>query len=195
VLFNVQIVKNKKRIAMLSFTPNITTIPLIILRLSYIFRSAHSSDLPFDTFTLALVSEIHINYSIIASSMPFMRPIVESLAIGLMTNEIRIPAEDATGTGSNPKEESNNNRINPFALLSGRGRKTNNVYVRSRTKTDAVVGTKGNFISSITAGQKDDAVELSLRENTERYGSQERMVINQMRVTVVSSEVGTDWSG
>ena len=68
--------------------------------------------------------------------------------------------------------------MNPFALLGGKGYKTRNAYGWTRFPKDS------EYTSEIVGG-KEHGVELG---DLERYGSRDRMVINQTRTTVVASE-------
>ena len=148
----------------------IRTIPLTVLRLVYLFKASYSSDLTLSSFDAALIMEIHTNFSVIAACLPFLKPMVDSLAIGLMTNDIRIPVESEEVSRSKDK-------VNPFALLGGKGFNTRNFYGWTRSQSSG-------YTSTVTAGKGHD-IELN---SLERYGSQERMVINQTKTTVVSSD-------
>ena len=146
------------------------TIPLSILRLVYLSQASDSSDVTLDSFDAALVTEIHTNYSIIASCLPFLKPLVDALAIGLISNDIRL------------REDSGNvkDKINSFGVLGDRGFEKRNLYGWGRSQNSG----NTEYISKITAGKHND-VEL---RGLERYGSQERMVINQTTTTVVTSD-------
>ncbi|KAF4630594.1 hypothetical protein G7Y89_g7542 [Cudoniella acicularis] len=122
LLWNLKMDKKRKRVAMLSFSPNITTAPLTILRLIYILQPATKTDLPFSTFTAAMIMEIHTKYSIIASCIPFLRPLVEALAVGLVTTDVFMPEDGdyAMGSSNNLRTQHKKpQRINPFALRKG----------------------------------------------------------------------------
>ena len=101
---------------------------------------------------------------------------VDSLAIGLMTNDIGVPIR---------LEQSNKSKgkINPFAILGGKGFNMRNAYGWTRDPSSG-------YTSTVTAG-KDNEVELS---NLERYGSRDRMVISQTKTIVVSSNSRTPQS-
>ena len=176
----------KKRLSLLSFTPNTTyrtppnlhayvltqprTIPLAVLRLVYLYKVYHSSDTAMSAVIAALVIVVHTNYCIVASCLPFLKPLIDSLDIGLMTNDIRVLRRSEEST----KDKS---RINPFAILSRRKRyRTPNAYGWTRFPTSS------DYPSTVTAGYGND-FEF---QNLERHGSQDRMVINQTKTTVVS---------
>ncbi|KAL2058162.1 hypothetical protein ABVK25_001780 [Lepraria finkii] len=150
LLMNLQLSAANKRLAMAAFAPNITTIPLAILRVYYLNKSYHSPDTTLTSFTPTLITVIHTNYSIIASCMPFLKPIFDSLAIGLMTNAINVPIErvdESSGSRSRNKDS-----INPFALLGGKGYKTRNAYGWTRFPKDSeytseIVGERNKSLS------------------------------------------------
>ena len=122
------------------------------------------------SFQPTLITVIHANYSIIASCLPFLKPLIDSLAIGLITNNIQVPigSEDST---------KKRDKINPFAILSGKGFNTRNLYGWTRSQSS-------DYTATVTTGGRND-VEL---QDIERYGSRDRMVINQTRTTVVASD-------
>lgn len=134
-----------------------------------------------------MVTEIHSKYSIIASCIPFMRPLVEALAVGLVTNDIFIPEDDK----SNPIKENSRriSRVNPFALRKGSWTNlTRDPHARAGHKS--MSAKQGVFTSTISGGsnQVGHGVELEALESSKKYGSEERMVINQTKTTSVSSE-------
>ncbi|MCJ1452317.1 hypothetical protein MMC28_002659 [Mycoblastus sanguinarius] len=147
------------------------TIPLTVLRLVFLYTAYHSSHTKISSFHTALVTVIYTNYCIIASCLPFLKPLVDSLAVGLMTNDIRVPIRSEDSINDKDK-------FNPFAILSGRnGFKARNAYGWTRSPTS-------EYTSTVTAGRDND-VEF---RDLERYGSRDRMVINQTKTTVVSSD-------
>ncbi|CAD6573233.1 MAG: hypothetical protein ASARMPREDX12_005913 [Alectoria sarmentosa] len=172
LLFNVHLPMAKKRLVLLSFTPNITTIPFTVLRLVYLYKVYHSSDTTIDTVKAALVTVLHANYCIIASCVPFLRPVVATLTIGLTTNDIRVPARSEWSIMDKSK-------TNPFAILT-RGKRVQTRNPHGWTRFPA----SSDFTSTVTVGQDKDTELQSL----ERYGSQNVMIIHQTKTTVVSSD-------
>ena len=88
-----------------------------------------------------------------------------------MTNDIRVPVK---------VEESgkNKSKINPFAIPSaGQLLQTRNAHGWMRFPDSS------DYTTTVTGGKETD-LEL---QTVERSGSQERMVINQTKITVVSS--------
>ena len=123
-----------------------------------------------DSVNVAIVTVIHTNYCIIAAYMPFLKPLIDSLAISLMTNDIRVLVRSKESI----KDKS---KINSFAILSGGKRfQTRNAYGWTRFPGSS------DYTSTATSG-KDNDVEL---QNLERCGSQERMVIKQTKTAEVS---------
>lgn len=175
LLFNLQLSMNHKRIASMSFTPSLLTIPLAILRLTYLANTHHSSTTAGNSVKVALVTVIHTNYSVIAGSLTFLKPVVDSLDIGLMKNDIRIPLDsEDTNVGAT--------RINPFSILSGRT--INNPPKIQRCTWNPTSG--GISSSSATATAAKDP-EFQLQDLKKQHSSQDRMVIKQTKTTVVSS--------
>ena len=135
------------------------------------YRVYHSSDTSIDSVNVALVTAIHTNYCIVAGCVPFLKPLIDSLAIGLMTNDIRVPVRSETSIKDRSK-------INPFAILSGgKHFQTRNAYGWTRSPGSS------DYTSTVTGGKHND-LEL---QNLDRYGSQERMIINQTKTTQVYS--------
>ena len=95
----------------------IRTLPLAIFRLIYFHKAHDFSSATANSFNFVLVTVIHTNLSVIASCTTFLKPMVDSLHIGLMVNDIRVPieSEDMAVSGK---------RINQFSLSSGRKTKT-----------------------------------------------------------------------
>lgn len=121
---------------------------------------------------LVLVTIVHTNYSVIASCLTFLKPMVDSLHIGLMKNDIRIPLEQDESTVGD-------NKINPFSILSAR--RTNDGQNTRRGSWNPMSG--GVSISTVAATKNRD-FEL---QGLEYHSSQERMIIKQTKTTDVSS--------
>ena len=138
--------------------------------LSKVFHSTNNTTI--DAVDVALVTVIHTSYCIIATCVTFLKPVMDALSIGLMTNEIRVP-ERLTESG---KDRS---RINPFAILSGEN------YFKKRSAHGWTRYPGSSDYTSTVTGGKDNDVEL---QNLERFGSRERMVINQTKTTEVHSD-------
>ena len=138
----------------------------------YLYRVYHSSDTTIDVVKAALVTVIHTNYCIIASCVPFLRPVAATLTIGLTTNDIRVPARPEGSIMDKSK-------TNPFAILS-RGKRFQTPNAHGWTRFPA----SSDFTSTVTGGQ-DNNLELQWLE---RYGPQDVMMIHQKKTTVVSSD-------
>ena len=115
---------------------------------------------------------IHTNGSVIASCLPFLKPVADSLDIGLMKNDIQVPlGSDDANAGAN--------RMNPFSISNGREiSRTTNAH---RYNWDAKPG--DNFTSTAAAARDQ---EHQLQEFKQSH-SQDRMVIKQTKTTDVSS--------
>ena len=110
---------------MVSFSPNLAyvsslryeywltssrTIPLIILRLIYLLKVFSSLDSTWDSFNLALVTSLHTNVSVIAACISFFKPIIDSLAPGLIANDLHF------SPGSNEAQNAGTRRWNGFGI-------------------------------------------------------------------------------
>ena len=89
-----------------------------------------------------------------------------------MKNDIRIPIEPDDSTGDD-------NKINPFSILSGRG--TNDSQNTGRAPWHPMSG--GVSISTVAA-TKNREFEL---QGLDHHSSRERMIIKQTKTTEVSS--------
>ena len=138
----------------------------------YLSKVDYSTNITLDAVDVALVTVIHTSYCIIATCATFLKPLIDALSIGLMTNEIRDPERLA-------ESSRDKTRFNPFAILNGE---------RYFTKKSAYGWNRypgsSDYTSTVTAGRDND-VEL---QNLERFGSRERMVINQTKTTDVHSD-------
>ena len=154
------------------------TIPLIVLRLVYLHKALRASDKTAAYFEVELITAIHTNYSIIAACMPFLKPVVDSLSVGLMTNDIPM---NTASDGSQPTSSSRD-RFNPFAILAGR----NQEYVPKRN-SGWTKFPNSDYTSSVTAGAAD-GIEFRDLQPPEL---QHRMVIAQTKTTEVTREPRT----
>ena len=64
------------------------TIPLVILRLIYLFQAHGSVDSTWVSFNLSLLTILHTNISVIAACISFFKPIIDSLAPGFIGNDL-----------------------------------------------------------------------------------------------------------
>ena len=127
----------------------------------YLYKVYHSSDTTFDAVNVALITLTHTNYCIVASCAPFLKPLVGSLAIGLMTNDIHGPVRWKNST-------SDKSKVNPFAILSGEERfQTEMVHGWARSPAPS------DYTFTVTEG-RDNNMKL---QGLERYDSQDRMTI------------------
>lgn len=150
----------------------IRTIPLALLHLVYLSKIYHSSDATSGAVNVALVTVLHSKYCIIASFVPFLKPLVDSQAIGLITSDVHIPLG---------REEAvrNNSKLNPFTILSG------GKPFHTRDAPDWPRFHPSSDYTTIVTGGNDNGSELQFLE---RYGSQDRMIINRTKTVVVFSD-------
>ena len=97
---------------------------------------------------------------------------VDSLHIGLMVNDIRVPieSEDMTVSGK---------RINPFSLSNRKKTKT-----ALNSHRQAWNPSSGGMSTSTATTAEDPDLQL---QDLEQQGSQDRMIIKQTKTTDVSS--------
>ena len=150
----------------------IRTIPLAILRLTFYRKARSYPNNAANSVNLVLVTIVHTNYSVIATCLTFLKPMVDSLHIGLMKNDIRIPLEQDESTTGDKK-------VNPFSILSGRA--TNDGQNIRREPWHPM---SGGVSTSTVAATKNREFEL---QGLEHHSSQERMIIKQTKTTDVSS--------
>lgn len=86
-----------------SLTSSGRTLPLIILRLIYLYNLSHSTaDITWRSFNLALVTVLHADISIIAACIPFFKPIVDSLSVGMIANDLHFSLESNESLSPTP---------------------------------------------------------------------------------------------
>ncbi|KAF7861675.1 uncharacterized protein EAF02_010629 [Botrytis sinoallii] len=72
---------SKKRLTILLFSPNLLTLPLVILRIIYLYNTIDSRNYTWDSFNLALITNLHSSFTIILSCVPFSKSIIDSLVV------------------------------------------------------------------------------------------------------------------
>ena len=104
MLHDLRIKKSKRIVAMLAFmarlmyliSPSHTLVlticrllPVIITRLVYVIPAYRTHDRPFDDYHLAIATSVHINFSVLASCTPFLKPIMSNLQSGILAIDMR----------------------------------------------------------------------------------------------------------
>ncbi|CAG8960459.1 hypothetical protein HYFRA_00008178 [Hymenoscyphus fraxineus] len=163
---------SKKMFSMLSFSPNLITLSLIVLRLKYLYTSFHSQNYTWDSFNLALVTNIHASTSIIAASIPFTKLFIDSLVLSP-----HIVTDGTRGVVSS-------------ARPTQRGSVVSTPKPR-RSPEDQVKWPGSNLIEHVTAvtSIKADSGWEELQEyngSNRDKGSEERIVIRQTTSTTVT---------
>ncbi|MCJ1474039.1 hypothetical protein MMC13_002697 [Lambiella insularis] len=135
LLQGLQVAKSRKRIAMFSFTPNLLTIILAILRLVYLFASPpFSPNYTWTSFNLALATSLHALLSVTIAGIPFSKAIFDSLILAphIITDETRGAVVTAQDRSTFPT-------FTKSSLLSAstapRGRLSDNVVAVRNTVT------------------------------------------------------------
>lgn len=86
-----------------------SVIPFVIIRFIYLSRSLRSSDQTYTDFNAAIMTETHVNLSVIVSCIPFLKPVTDSLQTGALASNIHT---------SSFRKPSPYNRSHRFALNS-----------------------------------------------------------------------------
>ncbi|MCJ1405249.1 hypothetical protein MMC11_008476 [Xylographa trunciseda] len=89
LLYDLQLPFSRRALIMIAFTQRILVLPIIILRLVYISSADSSTDPTFTAVTTALITVININLSIILACIPFLKPFLDSLQIGMFNSDPR----------------------------------------------------------------------------------------------------------
>ncbi|KAL8792908.1 MAG: hypothetical protein Q9195_004485 [Heterodermia aff. obscurata] len=201
LLFDLHLSSSRKAFSMLSFTPNMITLPLIILRILYIRHLTTSlptpdADISRLLFHPCLLTSLHTNIAILAACIPFTKPIIDSMATGAISNDIANPLGWAaqsykiSGSGFSTPGTA---KVNHASMGFGVRARGDNVY------SGQWKGKGHGVVSSIVAnggGKNNKDVDVELEEGTNREGSTERMVIRQTRdINIVSFEGREDWVG
>ncbi|APA12773.1 hypothetical protein sscle_10g075430 [Sclerotinia sclerotiorum 1980 UF-70] len=106
ILSALKLERSKKQLTILLFSPNLLALPLLALRLVYLYETIHSTNYTWDTFNLALVTNLHTSLAIILSCIPFSKSIVDSLTFSplIITDSTR----DTISNRLNNSERGNN---------------------------------------------------------------------------------------
>ncbi|MCJ1248559.1 hypothetical protein MMC30_005777 [Trapelia coarctata] len=185
LLYHLRTNPSRKLFAMLSFSTNILTIPLIILRLVYIHTTyLFDPNFTWWSYPLFLVSALHANFAIILATIPFAKPIIDSLAIGVISNDIGFDLRGNRNTAGALGKTSS------YRLWGGRSSASRVMY---GWRKSSVVG---NFSSmggeSVFTDERQPGLEL--KDGTGRGEVEEegeagsRMFIRKTMTTIVPSE-------
>lgn len=154
-------------------THSFSTIPLVIVRLVFLFADLDGDPLDFtyDSFNTALIMEIHAMFSVIAACFPFTKPLIDSLSTGLLTSDLRSATE----------RSERRSRYFQFGLASLRSRVV--------TPDHAWLGPSVNGdLSSLVDGNH----ELSATRMGRR-ASDGKMMINKTVTTTIKFEGDGPW--
>ena len=154
------------------------TIPLIIVRIVYYFNISDTSDYTWNSFNLALVTNLHASLSVIVASISFSKPIIDSLVIAphIITDDTRghvITLKRPDFSGSNSSS------------FKPRGRRHFHRASSIEWPQRSNMGNCAAATSTMHAG--DELQELEIND-----GSQENGIISQTRETIVTSSLRDD---
>ncbi|MCJ1376853.1 hypothetical protein MMC20_008098 [Loxospora ochrophaea] len=90
LLSDVKLPWSKKLFIMSAFAGRALMLPVTILRLVYISSAYHSLDRTYADFNTVITTVVDVNISIILACIPFLKPFVDSLQIGLFNSDPRI---------------------------------------------------------------------------------------------------------
>jgi hypothetical protein len=147
---------------------------------------SNSSNVTMDLYPFFLFTTIHANFSIIASCLPFMKPVVEAISPGMIINHVHFGLQPAYS-----RKRMSKGALNPFAVLGGREFNTGSGSgSRGRSIKDQKSSRSSMFgVRLPTHKEGLDGIELQTQRS--RDGSQDRMVIRQTRTIEVSSDSAT----
>jgi hypothetical protein len=194
LLHDIQTNKRTKLFVRLSFCPNIATLPPIILRLTYLkhLYSFTNSNVMTVSFNLILVTVIHSNIAIIFGSIPFTKPVIDALSIGVITNDIGFSlrwdlhtAQVATAYGNQSSSSGRGGGSSKRALYGWRKTPAGESYTSSVTASKGREERGGIELESMRKGNSTVDVE--------REG--DKMEIRTTKTTTVKSERRTDLEG
>ncbi|KAF7945628.1 uncharacterized protein EAE97_004666 [Botrytis byssoidea] len=161
---------SKKRLTILLFSPNLfpfvfrikrrvtnstinnRTLPILILRIIYLYNTIDSTNYTWDSFNLALMTNLHSSFTIILSCVPFSKSIIDSLIVA---------PHIITDTTS---EVLSTDRLKG----AGRGNKS---YIRGTSHFLSGGATRTTTIVTVSGGEAQE-----LNEYISRAESQERMI-------------------
>jgi hypothetical protein len=63
---------------------------MIIVRLVFMKLNASSIDRPFNDFFTALVTSVHVNFSVIFTCLPFLKTVMDNIQTGLLAGDVHI---------------------------------------------------------------------------------------------------------
>ncbi|KAF7908809.1 hypothetical protein EAE99_011679 [Botrytis elliptica] len=143
---------SKKRLTILLFSPNLLTLPLLTLRIIYLYNTIDSTNYTWDSFNLALITNLHSSFTIILSCVPFSKSIIDSLVVAP-----HIITDTTSGALSSDRLKA-----------AGRG---NRSYIRGSSRFLSGGATRTTTIVTVTGGESQE-----LNEYISRAESQERMI-------------------
>jgi hypothetical protein len=128
-----------------------------------------------NAFNLILVSCLHANFAIILGTIPFSKPIIDALSIGVITNDIgyslrwdRVTAgvsSNKSGSKSNSGGKSynpNSRAMHGWRKTSGGGTHSSSVVVGSNANEDEEGGMRMDDLKE--SGRQGDGAALRIRE-------------------------------
>ncbi|KAF7903735.1 uncharacterized protein EAF01_006784 [Botrytis porri] len=153
ILNGLRMEDSKKRLTILLFSPNLLTLSLVILRIVYLYNTIDSTNYTWDSFNLALTTNLHSSFAIILSCIPFSKSIIDSLVVAP-----HIITDTTSG-------------VLPSNRLKGAGRGKNNSYTKGSSHFLSGVASRTTTIVTATGGEAQE-----LNEYISRAESQERMI-------------------
>ncbi|KAB8297773.1 hypothetical protein EYC80_001574 [Monilinia laxa] len=159
ILNGLKIDESKKWLTTLLFSPNLLTLPLLVLRIVYLYDTINSTNYTRDSFNLALVTNLHTSFAVVLSCIPFSKSIVDSLVLEphAITDTSRSRGTisryrlNACGRGNKPNTDGTSYFLNDF-------------------------GAKNVTVDDVMTVPGVKAQELTLNEYLNRAESQERMI-------------------
>ncbi|ATZ55492.1 hypothetical protein BCIN_12g00850 [Botrytis cinerea B05.10] len=152
ILNGLRMKDSRKRLTILLFSPNLLTLPLLILRIVYLYNTIDSTNYTWDSFNLALITNLQSSFTVILSCIPFTKSIIDSLVVAP-----HIITDTTSGVLSSNRPKS-------------AGRK-NKSYTRGSSHFLSGVAARTTTLVTATGGEAQE-----LNEYISRAESQERMI-------------------
>lgn len=157
-----------------------STVPLIILRLVYIrgFYSFPNGDPTGDSFNFFLITSIHANMAIILGTIPFAKPVIDALSVGIITNDIAF----SVGWDKNTAGASGGSKNMSFGASNTRhGGSSKKALYGWRQASNHFSNAEGG----IRSADEEDTLPL---KDIKRSGDNNKLVIRETRTMTVTSD-------
>lgn len=141
-------------------------IPLAILRVVYLANANRSDDLTYTLYQAAVVTEVEIHSSIIMTCIPYLKPLWDSLQVGLMTNDLAhaplppwSPVRDKFSLSALTKSAGRSSERRPASPTESAKRLA--ADAEARNPSNGSFGSDGTFHSTNPEQLRDDEIRVT----------------------------------